>query len=78
MSSPLKMIVPSLRSISRFTSSRVVVFPHPDGPTNTVVVPRSTSKEISSMATVPSPYTFATLLNLTIESVILLPPRLRW
>ena len=47
-------------SINRLIIRRLVVLPHPDGPTRTVISPVSASRSRPSTATVPSGYRFVT------------------
>jgi hypothetical protein len=58
------LIVPEVGSIIRLIIRREVVFPHPDGPTSTVIWPEGISSVRSSTATVPSAYRLVTPSNL--------------
>src|SRR5947208_16648069 len=50
MSFPATTIVPDVGSISRLIMRRVVVLPHPDGPTRHATSPSGTSKDRSPTA----------------------------
>ncbi len=54
-SSPSKMIRPPVGSIMRLMSRRVVLFPHPDGPTRTRISPSLMSRSRSATAGVDVP-----------------------
>src|SRR6202042_399229 len=61
MSRPSSRIRPLVGSISRLIMRSVVVFPHPLGPTRTMVWPSGISRSRRSTATVPPGYRFVTL-----------------
>src|SRR5262245_26906226 len=60
MSLPSMAIVPLVGSTIRLIIRSVVVLPHPDGPTRTVICPVGISRSRSSTATVPSAYRLVT------------------
>src|SRR3954452_13715498 len=59
-SRPSRRVRPSVSWSSPATTRSRVVFPHPDGPTTTNIVPSATSTDSSSRATVPSRKTLVT------------------
>src|SRR5664279_1414790 len=63
---------PLVGSIMRLIMRRLVVLPHPDGPTKTVILPDGAVRLRSSTAIVPSGYCLVTDSNRIIAS----PPRL--
>src|SRR2546422_8749385 len=70
MSAPSMRICPLVGSISRLTILRVVVLPHPDGPTRTQMRPAGTASDRSFTAPgvffSRAPYTFVTWRNSTV------------
>src|SRR5215468_8317031 len=56
-------IRPVVGSIIRLTIRRLVVLPHPDGPTSTVICPDGATRSTPSTATVPSGNLFVTPSN---------------
>jgi len=54
MSVPSSRMRPDVGSIIRLIMRNVVVLPHPEGPTSTVMLPSGTSSDRSSTAVVPS------------------------
>src|SRR6187401_444558 len=60
---PSSVIVPLVGSIIRLTMRRLVVFPQPEGPTSTVILPVGAVSVSSSTATVPSGYCLVTASN---------------
>src|SRR2546423_1986300 len=59
-SSPSTRIRPDDGSMSRLIMRRIVVLPHPDGPTSTQTSPSGTSSDRSATATRPVGYCFRT------------------
>src|SRR5260370_24655584 len=60
MSSPSTRILPLVGSMRRLIILRIVVLPHPEGPTRTNTSPLGTSKVRSSTATNPPGYCLRT------------------
>src|SRR4029450_8813661 len=60
---PSQVIRPVVGSSIRLTMRSVVVLPHPDGPTITVILPEGTMRLRSTTATVPSRYVLPTDSN---------------
>src|SRR5215468_1420331 len=56
-------IRPAVGSSIRLIIRRLVVLPHPDGPTSTVICPDGASRSTPSTATVPSGNLFVTPSN---------------
>src|SRR5450631_4399945 len=65
-------IRPLVGSIIRLIMRRLVVLPHPEGPTRTVILPDGAVRLRLSTATVPSGYVFVT----ESKRIIATPPRL--
>ena len=60
-------MTPEVGSMVRLIIRRLVVFPHPDGPTNTVISPVASSRDRLSTATFPPGKALVTASNVIIE-----------